>query len=355
MRDVTVNCVTCGKEFTKRVRPNQKDPLFCSNPCKFKSYEKERSRFNCLQCGAEFERYVAPGDVRGRREFCSRSCQMKHQRAQQGCVPMETITCMCRNCGKEFTYTHKSTHQKKQFCSHQCSTQKLVEEGRCGYIGDEEKYARLERVYGEDEAKRMIAEMKRKRSEAITGERNPTYGKPRPEEVRRKISETCTGTPNALKGMTYEEFYGPERAEELGREHSEKLREGYASGRITPSPIKRLRIQHRGIWLKSKLELRVIEWIERTKGRELGKDLIYESKDVRVQWTDPEGTVHTYWPDLHDTVDDVVYEVKPRHEVLHPDPILRSKEDAAIMHFRTIGKGYMYVDGRCRPYIPPSR
>lgn len=60
------------------------------------------------------------------------------------------------------------------------------------------------------------------------------------------------------------------------------------------------------------LEQTVIEFLEKRDNLEFGKTLLYEHKDNYVRWVDTQGKPHTYIPDLYDTINDIVYEVKPQ-------------------------------------------
>lgn len=69
--------------------------------------------------------------------------------------------------------------------------------------------------------------------------------------------------------------------------------------------------EHRGIRLRSKLELKFVLAIEARDGLVLGESLLYEQKDLRVKYVDPDtGKTRSYWPDFYVPSTRKVYEVK---------------------------------------------
>lgn len=69
--------------------------------------------------------------------------------------------------------------------------------------------------------------------------------------------------------------------------------------------------EHRGIRLRSKLELKFVLAIEERDGLILGETLLYEPTDLRVKYVDPEsGSTRSYWPDFYVPSTGTVYEVK---------------------------------------------
>ena len=84
---------------------------------------------------------------------------------------------------------------------------------------------RQSRISRERYAK-LSEEEKRKRSENLMGDKNPNYGNRWSKELRERVSkirkEYSLTHPNYIKGKTYEEVYGKEKANELKRKISER-------------------------------------------------------------------------------------------------------------------------------------
>jgi len=95
-------------------------------------------------------------------------------------------------------------------------TSKTCEEryGGVGYAGTSGKKSgdTTEERYG----KRNIMKSELGKSYFI-GDKNPL----KDPEARKKLSESLTGRPSKLKGRTYEEIHGPERAQQLKEERRE--------------------------------------------------------------------------------------------------------------------------------------
>ena len=89
---------------------------------------------------------------------------------------------------------------------------------------------------------------------------------------------------------------------------------------------------HRGIRLRSKLELRAIMMLEMKFGLTLGKDLLYEPQEYVIDYKNPEtGMPHQYHPDLYDAINNVIYEVKYIGKI--NDVIVKSKALATRQKF----------------------
>lgn len=234
---------------------------------------------------------------------------------------MKLRSFVCKTCGASFE--RRSGKRVYVFCSRSCAAVQNAE-GQRTY---EAIHKRWVTKFGVDEADCRLAANKARRREIMV-ERN--VGRVQPRETRNKISASCTGVPNALKGKTFEEFYGHERASELCKLHSQKLKDGYAEGRLFPTARSRSAPVFRGIQLRSLLEQEAIEFLERRDGLVLGETLIHEDKALRVQWIDDAGKQHTYQPDLSDLVNDVVYEVKPAWKVRAPPREMQLKMLALV-------------------------
>jgi len=97
---------------------------------------------------------------------------------------------------------------------------------------------------------------------------------------------------------------------------------------------------YRGIRLRSKLELKAIMMLENKFGLTLGKDLLYEPMQYVIDYNNPEtGMPHQYHPDLYDTVNNVLYEVKYIGKI--NDIIVKTKETAVRKTFP--GVRYMLI------------
>lgn len=298
-------CQICGKQFTKRLPPSRQKPKYCSNACKGISNRKSPKKMKCPQCGIEFERKVPPCHEH-RTFFCSKSCGSRHSQIKRGRQPSSKKTSTCEHCGVEFEYTSYKDRTKR-FCSIKCSNVHDFQLGKRGFTTHDEWKRRWTEKYGPEKAEELVTKLKREHGEWTT---KYFTGRVVPQEVREKISKTCKGIPNALKGKTFVEFYGEERARELSQEHSRRLREGFASGRLTPPCPCPISIVYSGVRLKSALELTAIKHLEESKGLKLNVDLFYEPKQHRIPWTDDDGKLRTYFPDLWNSRDNELYEVK---------------------------------------------
>ena len=181
--------------------------------------------------------------------------------------------------------------------------------------------------YGEEVAIEMLVEHMEKRSIASIASNT---GRIVSKETRQKLSIASTGVSNALKGKTFEEFYGATRAQQLSSNHSNALKQGYADGRLKPTARSKSAPEFRGVKLRSKLEQSAIEFLEKRDGLVFGETLLYEDKTTRVQWLDEFGVQHTYQPDLKDLVNNITYEVKPAWKVDKPTFEMLSKQRAVI-------------------------
>lgn len=125
-----VNCIQCGKEFTKSGKGAQ---LLCSDECKSARRTMLRSKYSlkqrkpdiqitasCKVCGKEFT-----GNIGSR--YCSPKCKKqgkldttrKHReldRERRVLAPKQPVKCICVQCGQEF-----ESSRKKKYCSHECN------------------------------------------------------------------------------------------------------------------------------------------------------------------------------------------------------------------------------------------
>ena len=65
---------------------------------------------------------------------------------------------------------------------------------------------------------------KEKRRERLLGENNPNFGKRWSDDKRKKMSLYRTGLTSKIKGKTFEEIHGEEKANKLKEEHSKKMK-----------------------------------------------------------------------------------------------------------------------------------
>lgn len=283
--------------------------------------------FECLWCNSSFTRYVAPSSLCQFRKFCSRSCQAKH--AKNSHLPVDSRsgvrTLTCYFCNEEFT-KHVKASQVPKFCSRSCVSKHLAASGKNAASPF------LKMKLSPD----VVEAIRRTRSSST---RSRNIGKRLSEKTKHKISASCKGSQNSLKGKTYVQFYGIERAAELSQKHARKLKESYASGKIHPTARTSSAPCFRGIKLRSLLEKEAIEFLERRDGLKLCKNLIYEDITTRVQWQDASGELHTYTPDLHDLKNSVIYEVKPAWKVAKPTDEMTKKAQAVI----SSGKKFLYL------------
>jgi hypothetical protein len=214
-----------------------------------------------------------------------------------------------------------------KFCSRSCSSKHAVKSGRT-CLGNKE----YEALRGKEAADL------RKHKKSIASARKNT-GRVLSDASKKKIAASCAGVPNVLKGKTFEKFYGAERAALLSAQHSERLKEGFASGRIKPTARSRSAPVFRGVRLRSLLEQSAIEFLELRDGLVFGETLTYEDPATRVQWCDLRGRSHTYHPDLFDKKNNVVYEVKPAWLVAKPTEEMTRKFSALEL----TGKKSLYL------------
>lgn len=336
MINYDVVCETCGVQFAKKRSEKLPVPRFCSNKCKFGAMIKDRKEFVCQVCDKRFTKYVPPSDYSGVRLYCSRRCQMLSMKLKKGQKIRNDVTFICKECNTSFTKKERSCDKPFKFCSTSCAAKFNARDQR----SYDALYARWKEKFGEEEAHRRLEQNKLVRSKAST---NCNLGKLKSEETRKRISASCTGICNVLKGKTFEEFYGPLRAAELSNNHSKKLKEGYITGRLTPTARTKSAPTFRGIKLRSQLEQRAIEFLEKRDALTFGTTLLYEDKSTRAQWIDALGKQHTYHPDLHDVKNGIVYEVKPAWKVNNPTEEMQLKYFAALKEAGKLERAFRYL------------
>lgn len=65
---------------------------------------------------------------------------------------------------------------------------------------------------------------KKKRREGLLGENNPNFGRKWSTDKRENMSLQRKGLPSKIKGKTFEEMHGEEKANRLKKEHSKKMK-----------------------------------------------------------------------------------------------------------------------------------
>jgi len=253
---------------------------------------------------------------------------MKGTRALDSRVKQSgNVTACCELCGSQFTKYHKGHMPLPRFCNRSCAAKHLSSSGKNGFASASQL---------PPETRQKIAESRR----LSTTRRNT--GKRLSGETRKKISESCMGKSNPIKGKTYSEYYGEERATELAESHSRKLKEGFKAGRIKPTARTSSAPTYKGVKLRSMLEQSAIQLLE-SYGRRLGEDIFYEDERTRVEWVGHDGASHTYTPDIYDSVSGIVYEVKPAWLVRKPTREMVLKEESAIQQLRLRGMTFSYM------------
>ena len=232
------------------------------------------------------------------------------------------ISANCKRCGIPFSYRYKASKRSQVFCSRSCSN-KEVKRNR----SEKDLLSSWIKSIGSEAADEKLRRLKLSKSESAT--RNNT-GKNHSDVTKSKISESCKGNQSVLKGRTYLECYGPDRAKQLSEEHSRKLKEGYASGRIKPSVRTKSAPTYKNVKLRSMLEFRVIRFLEESKKLRFNDSLFYEHPAVYVTWLDSTSVKHTYIPDLYIPSAELVIEVKPQRLVDSPTEEMIKKKDAVL-------------------------
>ena len=95
-----------------------------------------------------------------------------------------------------------------------------------------------EELYGKEKAKLM----KEKISKRVKGKNNPMYGKTHTKETRKKIIEAQLGRTSQTKGKTLEELYGVERAREI----KQKNRIAHKGKKLSEETKKKLSLVGKG-------------------------------------------------------------------------------------------------------------
>ena len=162
-----------------------------------------------LQCPNCNEKFKVSWEFRNR-VFCCTECGYEYGRRAV------KVKCSNPNCNTifEMRLSNKERMEKEgrlYYCGHKCANiclaKQLIESGK---------------MY-----EKFTDEVRRKMSERMSGENNPMYGKEM--HIRRKIriSQALKGSKSNRKGLTWDEFYGTERAEEIRMKAKESKRKYY--------------------------------------------------------------------------------------------------------------------------------
>lgn len=145
--------------------------------------------------------------------------------------------------------------------------------------------------------------------------------------TRSRIAGSLLGKSfHPWKGKKLVDCVGPERAAELGHNHSERLKDGYLNGTIDPSGWTFYRVERYGCKFRSFLECAYADRLV-TEGLESGVDWTYEPKEFRVEYISPvDGERHVYCPDF-EVLGDIV-EIKPLSQL--DDPVNVAKFQVAV-------------------------
>lgn len=126
--NVTCNCITCGKEFTK-VRSNPKK--YCSHKCYAANHvpDTKLPPMYCEVCGNE----IIKNRKRGKR-FCSQKCfgQWKTTVTGEDHPMFAKLECTCEQCGKMFLAQRSHVLQgRARYCSRKCRNESGQAEYTC--------------------------------------------------------------------------------------------------------------------------------------------------------------------------------------------------------------------------------
>lgn len=152
---------------------------------------KERV-FKCVVCGTKFiSKQKSP-------KTCSKSCKMKLMDKQLKEIKINT----CEHCGKEFEYKTSKRHPIHRFCSQECRHKHHIENLKTNGLKESTKNKISEKLKGRSLKDRGFSD------EAISDSVEAL------KNAGRKWNDS-------VKGKTYEEIYGEEKAKKLKKQFSE--------------------------------------------------------------------------------------------------------------------------------------
>lgn len=252
----------------------------------------------CTKCGIEFT------PENGKIRICPQ-CQWIPQTKE------------CHNCGKEFLMKGPASNH----CSRNCITTTRNKKWAVGGETWREKWG--------EEADAKMEERRMKISAATSGEKNPIYGKPRPQSVKDAISR--------FHSRTDIEKYGEEKAAEISAKKSRAMtgEKNPAYGKVYSRGGRSVKGYYKEKFFRSLLEYSFMKHIEST-GVSLD-DFDYEN--FLVPWVNELGVNRTYRPDFCHFASRTVYEVKQSYMV----PYYKLKHEAASLYLKERGLTFRVV------------
>lgn len=226
-------------------------------------------------------------------------------------------TKICLNCEKEFVMKGPTSNH----CSRKCITTTRNKNWAVGGEMWREKWG--------DDADVKMEEFRKKISAATSGEKNPIYGKSRPQSVKDAISR--------FHSRTDIEKYGAAKAAERSKKISSSTagEKNPAYGKIYARGGRSLKGYYKGKFFRSLLEYSFMKHLEST-GFSLD-DIDYEC--FIVPWVNEEGTNRTYRPDFYNPASKTVYEVKQSYALSS----CNLKHEAAQSYFDDRGLTFKVV------------
>jgi hypothetical protein len=174
------------------------------------------------------------------------------------------------------------------------------------------------RKYGDD-WELYYNQWREKISELTSGENNPMYGRHDHVHGLKRFA-------NEKIGKTLEEIHGIEEALEIRRKRSIAFQgeKNPAFGKVYTNAGKSIKGHYKGIFFRSLLEYSFIKHLE-SLGIDIHKDLDYECFQVKFMF---ENICRTYKPDFYVISQKIVYEVKPFYVLKHTPALQLAKWDA---------------------------
>lgn len=226
-------------------------------------------------------------------------------------------TKICLSCEKEFVMKGPTSNH----CSRKCITTTRNKNWAVGGETWREKWG--------DDADVKMEEFRKKISAATSGEKNPIYGKSRPQSVKDAVSR--------FHSRTDIEKYGTEKAAELSRKRSDNAtgEKNPAYGKVYARGGRSVKGYYKGKFFRSLLEYSFMKHLESI---EISLDDIdYEC--FIVPWVNEKGISRTYRPDFYHPTSKMVYEVKQSYALSSCD----LKHTAAQSYFNDEGLTFKVV------------
>ena len=309
----------CGKAFRSKAKA-------CSNRCGvlFAHWGAAGKRPEPIEktCPICDKKHTGTGKT------CSANCGGKLIALNRGQKIQELVTFICVECKKPFTKKKRNTKSNHtyEFCSRKCSSIVKSRNG-AGLATNEKRYEYWLKKHGKEIADQKLQKMYDRRS--ASGKKG--IGRECPQERRDRIAESVRncGFVHPWTDKTLEEIFGEEKAKQMADDQSNRLLEGFKSGRIVPVPVRR-QLTSYGFYVRSKNEIKFIKRLEKL-GLVYNVDWFYERKEDRIPYLHPDGKEHVYYPDFN--VLGEIIEIKDGAEEELNDPIVKAKEQAALKIF----------------------